>query len=333
MADTDKGYELDGLNMWYHPFRLDMYPGLAKKQRQKLRTVTIAAQPPGVDPQPAVSSAFREDDAQRREGASYAVNHLKLIRGHHIQNGGVVFDMAKLAPHLEATWADNIVLDHIEMTKGIYVHFGDTLEYDTDNPASLIEGVYITHVDGEERGWMLTFVTNYPDWQDAETHAPWFIEHRFGSSFSFVIPEGFDVARGDYSRLQIIGDRELASKSSLWHLGRLTTNAMLYLNRPRPDVWGSITTYNMALDGTNRTQIYDCGCDEVDWSVDWNDAVLRPGRWRVVEPGGDGRPPLLVEWVPPKAVYAPERSSLEKGATILQFKARQRVSESPVSPS
>ncbi len=333
MAKSDKGYELDGLNIWYHPFRLDMYPGLAKKQRQKLRAVTIAAQPPGVDPQPAVSTAFSEDDAQRREGASYAVNHLKLIRGHHIQNGGVVFDMAKLAPHLEATWADEIVLDHVEMTKGIYVHFGDTLEYDRDNPASLIEGVYITHVDGEERGWMLTFVTNYPDWQDTETHAPWFIESRFGSSFSFVIPEGFDVARGDYSKLQIIGDRELASKSSLWHLGRLATNAMLYLNRPRPDVWGSVTTYNMALDDTNRTQIYDCGCDEVDWNVDWNDAVLRPGRWRVIEPGGDGRPPLLVEWVPPQVVYAPERSSLEKGATVLQFKARQRVSEGPASPS
>jgi hypothetical protein len=38
------------------------------------------------------------------------------------------------------------------MTKGFYVHFGASVEYDRGNPASLIEGVYVTHVDGEERG-------------------------------------------------------------------------------------------------------------------------------------------------------------------------------------
>jgi hypothetical protein len=316
MEKTDKGYEVDGLNIWYHPFRLDMYPGLRKRQLANLRALL------GDE---AATVAIREDESRRRQGDSRNVNHLKLIRGHHIQNGGVVYDMAKLAPHLEATWADDIVLDHVEMTKGFYVHFGDTLEYDRENPASLIEGVYVTHVDGEERGWMLTFVTNYPDWADAEKQMPSMSERHFGSNFSFILPEGFDVAQGDYSKLQIISDRELAAKASIWHLGRLATNAMLYLNRPRPDVWGSLTTYNMALDGTNRTQIYDCGCDEVDWNIDWNDTVLRPGRWRVVETGGDGRPPLLVEWVPPKVVYAAEASmARDGGAVVLEFKNRKR---------
>lgn len=109
---------------------------------------------------------------------------------------------------------------------------------------------------------MLTFVTNYPDWGDAEHLMRSTSERRFGSSFSFIVPEGFDVAGGDYSKLQIIGDRDLAASASLWHLGRLATNAMLYLNRARPDVWASMTMFNTALEGTNRTEIYDCGCDE-----------------------------------------------------------------------
>lgn len=38
-------------------------------------------------------------------------------------------------------------------------------------------------------------------------------------------------------------------------------------------------------------------------------------------------PPLLVQWVPPKVVYAPERASMEKSATVLELKARRRVTD------
>jgi hypothetical protein len=39
--------------------------------------------------QELVLAAIREDNAKRRPGDSQNVNHLKLIRGHHMQNGGV----------------------------------------------------------------------------------------------------------------------------------------------------------------------------------------------------------------------------------------------------
>ncbi len=153
-----------------------------------------------------------------------------------------------------------------------------------------------------------------------------------GATSPSSFPRASTSRRGDYSKLQIIGDRELAASASLWHLGRLATNAMLYLNRPRPDLWGSLTMFNSALSDTNRTEIYDCGCDEVDWNIDWDDATLRPGRWRVVEEGGEGKPPFKVEWIPPRVVFAPDRDSLEKnGAIVLEFKARKRTKNEPAA--
>jgi hypothetical protein len=72
-----------------------------------------------------------------------------------------------------------------------------------------------------------------------------------------------------------------------------------------------VTTYRDELSKTNKTGIYGCGCEEIDWNIDWSDAVLRPGRWRVIEPGSDGEARLLVEWVPPKIAYASDRSTMK----------------------
>ncbi|OWK25149.1 hypothetical protein AJ87_14105 [Rhizobium yanglingense] len=77
LENSDKGYEVGGLAIWYHPFRLDIYPGLREKQLKNLRT-RLAEDRGGRDipdsaMQDLVSSAIREDDAKRRPGDSQNV--------------------------------------------------------------------------------------------------------------------------------------------------------------------------------------------------------------------------------------------------------------------
>ncbi|ANK92757.1 MULTISPECIES: hypothetical protein [unclassified Rhizobium] len=323
---SSKGYEIGGLPVWYHPLRVDMWAALGDVQRANLRErVRIEQSAAGADAsESAVDKIYRQAEyADRRKRGDYSLqSFLRQIRRHHISNGGLIFDMASLGPHLEATWADGITLKNVfPWRTAIYVHVGATLEYDRENPASLIEGFYINHSDSPVRGWLLTFVTNHPDWERRAHHMP---SHTRKSYIAFAIPENADIAQIDYAKLKIRGDKDLAKQASLWHLARLATNAMLYLSRARPDVQGTMSMFRTETSDTNRTEIYECGCDEVDWDIDWSNATLMPGRWIVDDPGGD-RTPMVTRWVPPRLVLPQEREKfLQDGGKVLEFKARKR---------
>ena len=329
MSEGDKGYEIDGLPVWYHPLRLDVWQSLGAIQRANLRERIQHEQVAAGDDtsEDAIEKIFKaaEYADRRKRGNEYARGFLRQIRNHHIENDGVILDMARIGPHLEATWADGMTLKNVlPMRTGIYVHVGETLEYDRDNPASLIEGFYVTHTDSPVRGWILTFVTNYSSWDHREHDMPSVTQANFDRFFSFTIPEDADVAKIAYKKLPIIGDKALAKQANLWHLARLGTNAMLYLSRSRPDVQGTMSMYRAETSATRKTEIYECGADELDWSIDWSNATLAPGRWIVDDPGGDGRR-MVTRWVPPKLVRPQEREQfLQGGGKVLEFPARRK---------
>ncbi|MHC2574679.1 hypothetical protein [Rhizobium leguminosarum] len=329
---SDKGYEIGGLPVWYHPLRLDMWHSLGDIQRANLRERIRAEQAEaGADTsEPAVEKLYRQVEYadRRKRGNDYLPIFLNNIRKHHVENGGIIFDMARIGPHLEATWTDGIALRNVfPWRSAIYVHVGETLEYDRENPASLIEGFYVTHSGSPLRGWMLTFVTNYPNWDRREHEMPGTTRRNFCRYVAFTIPEDADVATLNYKKLKVIGDKELAKQASLWHLARLGTNAMLYLSRARPDVQGTMSMFSAETSDTKKTQIYECGADELDWSIDWSKATLSPGRWIVDDPGGEGRP-MVTRWVPPKGLLPPDREKyLKDGGKVLEFNARNMVAK------
>ncbi len=323
-GSSEKGYDVAGLAVWHHPFRYDAWFRLGDVQRANLRKRILAEQQAaGGDTSDAVIEKLYKtaEYADRRKRPE--THPLGDIRRHHIENGGLVFDMAQIGPHLEATWADGITLKNVYPYRtSIYVHFGETLEYDRSNPASLVEGVYITHTDNPVRGWMLTFVTNYPNWDQREHHMPGTTRKNFSRFFCFTIPEDADVAKLNYKKLDILGDKELAKQANRWHLARLATNAMLYLSRAKPDTKTSMTMFRTEIEGTNKTEIYECGGDEVDWNIDWSNVTLTPGRWIIDDPGGDGRF-LVTRWIPPKVVWPGNKDAyLRDGGKVIEFRAR-----------
>jgi hypothetical protein len=323
---SDKGYEIGGLPVWYHPLRYDVWFGLSSLQRANLRERIRAEQvESGADASDeAVEKIYKKVEyADRRKGSDYPPLYLKQIRDHHLENGGVILDMAQIGPHLEATWADGITLKNlIPWRTGVFCHVGETLEYDKDNPASLIEGFYLTHTDSPVRGWLLTFVTNYPEWERREHHMPGQTLANFSRFIAFTIPEDADVAKLNYKKLEIIGDKALAKKASLWHLARLATNALLYLARARPDIQGTMSSLRVETAGTKRTEIYECGCDEVDTNIDWSNTTLIPGRWIIDEDGGEGKP-MVTHWIPPKVIWPENKDAyLREGGKVLEFRPR-----------
>jgi len=326
---SDKGYEIDGIPVWYHPFRLDKSFDLGDIQRANLRERIRQEQvnAGGDTSDEAIEKLYKvaEYADRRKRGSEYPRSFLRRIRNHHVENDGIVFDMARIGPHLEVTWSDGITLKNVMPWRtSIYVHIGATLEYDHDNPASLIEGFYVTHTDSPVRGWILTFVTNYPTWDRREHDMPGTTRANFDRFFAFTIPEDADVAKMTYKKLPIIGDKALAKHANLWHLARLATNSMLYLSRSRPDVQGTMSTFRAETSDTKKTRVYECGADELDWSIDWSNATLAPGRWIVDDPGGDGRW-MVIRWVPPKLVRPQEREQfLQGGGKVLEFPARRK---------
>lgn len=323
----DKGYETGGLPVWYHPYRFDVWRGLGDVQRANLRERIRGEQEAAGNDTSAdvIEKLYKtaEYADRRKRGSFYPPSFLHDVRKHHLENGGIVFDMAGIGHHLEATWADGITLCNVyPWATAIYVHFGSTLEYDRTNPASLIEGVYINHTITPGRGWLLTFVTNYPDWDKREHHMPGTTLRNFNRFIAFTIPEHEDVAKLDYRKLKIIGDKELAKQANLWHLARLGTNAMLYLSRARPDLQGTMSMFRAETSDAKKTKIYECGADEVDLSIDWSNVSLAPGRWVVDDRGGEGRY-MVTRWIPPKRVHPQEREKfLEEGGKVLEFRAR-----------
>ncbi len=318
-----KGYEIGGVPVWYHPLRYDVWVGLGGVQRNNLRERILAEQASaGADiSDGAVESIYRKIEyADRRKGSERARFHMHRIRRHHLDNDGIILDMEMIGPHLEATWADGILLKNVlPLRTAVYCHVGATLEYDQDNPAALIEGFYVNHTDSPVRGWLLTFVTNYPNWDEREHHMPGLSRANFERFFAFTIPEDADIAKLDYKKLDIKGDKTLAKRASLWHLARLATNAMLYLSRSRPDIQGTMSAFRVETAGTKRTEIYECGCDEVDWNIDWSNTTLSPGRWIVEDEGGEGRP-LVTRWIPPKVVRLENKAGyLKEGGKVLDF--------------
>ena len=325
---SDKGYEIGGAAVWYHPFRHDAWYALGDVQRANLRQrardqLAGTATP---DLEAATEKLYKtlEYEDRRKRGNEYLPGFLRGVRKHHIENGGLVFDMSKIGPHLEATWSDGITLQNVlPRRSGIYVHVGETLEYDVTNPAALIEGFYITHTDSPVRGWLFTFVTNYPEWGQREHHLPGQTRANFNRFIAFTIPEEADIAKLNYKKLEIIGDKVLAKRASRWHLARLATNAMLYLSRGLPDLHGTMATFRTETAGTAKTEIFECGCEEIDWDIDWSNATLTPGRWIVDEQGGDGRF-MVTRWIPPKVVRPQEREAfLQEGGKVLEFPVRK----------
>jgi hypothetical protein len=338
MTDGDgigsRGYEIDGLTVWYHPLRHDVWFGLGDLQRANLRDRVRAEQEAlGADTSDeAVERAYKKVEYadRRKHGNEYLPMFLRRLRNHHIENSGIIFDMAALGPHLEATWSDGISLKNVfPFRTAIYVHVGTTLEYDRKNPASLIEGFYITHTDSPVRGWLLTFVTNYPKWDEREHHMPGQTLANFNRFIAFTISEDADIAKLNYKKLEIMGDKALAKQASLWHLARLATNAMLYLSRARPDVQGTMSSLRVETSGTKRTEIYECGCDEVDWNIDWSNTTLIPGRWIVDDEGAEGRP-MVTRWIPPKVVRPENKDAyLKNGGKVLEFRGRESFARKP----
>ena len=325
---SDKGYEIGGLPVWYHPLRHDIWFALGDVQRANLRErIRVEQAASGADTSDdAVEKAYKKVEyADRRKGSDYPPMYLNDIRRHHLENGGIILDMAMIGPHLEATWADGITLKNVfPLRTSVYCHVGETLEYDRDNPASLIEGFYITHTDSPVRGWLLTFVTNYPDWDQREHHMPGNTRANFSRFIAFTIPEDADIAKLNYKKIEVIGDKALAKQASLWHLARLATNAMLYLSRARPDVQGTMSSLRVETAGTKRTEIFECGCDEVDWNIDWSNTTLIPGRWIVDDEGGEGRP-MVTRWMPPKVVWPENKDAyLQEGGKVLEFRSRRK---------
>ncbi|MGZ2432590.1 hypothetical protein [Rhizobium redzepovicii] len=327
--NDDKGYEIGGLPVWYHPLRLDVWRSLGDLQRANLRDRIRQEQAAagGDTSEEAIEKLYKtaEYADRRKRGNEYARGFLRKIRNHHVENGGLILDMARIGPHLEATWSDGITLKNVlPLRTGIYVHAGETLEYDRDNPASLIEGFYVTHTDDPVRGWIFSFVTNYPSWDRREQDMPGVTQAAFDRFFAFAIPEDADVAKLDYRKLEIIGDKALAKQANRWHLARLATNAMLYLSRSHPDVQGTMSMYRPETSDTRKSQIFECGADELDWSIDWSNATLAPGRWIVDDPGGEGRW-MVTRWVPPKLVRPQEREQfLQGGGKVLEFPVRRK---------
>lgn len=145
----------------------------------------------------------------------------------------------------------------------------------------------------------------------------------FNRFIAFTIPEDEDIAKLDYRKLKIIGDKELAKQADLWHLARLGTNAMLYLSRARPDLQATVSMFRAETSDTNRTQIYECGCDEVGWNIDWSHATLSPGRWLVDDPGDVGRH-MVTRWIPPKVLRPQDREAFrQEGGKVLEFRIRK----------
>ena len=326
---SDKGYEIGGLPVWYHPYRVDVWRALGDVQRANLRARMRDEQEAvgGDISEEAIDKLYRVAEyADRRKcGDTYSPMFLHNVRKHHVENGGIVFDMAGIGHHLEVTWADGITLRNVyPWATAIYVHFGSTLEYDQSNPASLIEGVYINHTDTPTRGWLLTFVTNYPDWESREHHMPGTTLRNFNRFIAITIPEDEDIAKLDYGKLKIVGDKELAKQADLWHLARLGTNAMLYLSRARPALQATMSMFRAETSDTNKTQLYECGADEIDLGIDWSNTSLAPGRWVIDDPGGEGRY-LVTRWIPPKVVRPQERERfMQEGGKILEFRAQKR---------
>ncbi|EJZ17293.1 hypothetical protein NE852_16705 [Rhizobium sp. Pop5] len=325
----DKGYEIGGLPVWYHPLRLDIWHRLGNVQRANLRERIRQEQADagGDTSEEAIEKIYKQVEYadRRKRGSEYARGFLRQIRNHHIENDGIILDMARIGPHLEATWADGITLKNVlPLRTGVYCHVGATLEYDHDNPASLVEGFYLSHTDSPVRGWILTFVTNYPNWNRREHDMPSVTQTNFDRFFSLTIPEDADVAKLDYRKLKVTGDKALAKQANLWHLARLATNAMLYLSRGRPDVQGTMSTFRAETSDTRKSQIYEAGADELDWSIDWSNATLSPGRWIVDDPGGDGRW-MVTRWVPPRLVRPQEREKfLREGGKVLEFRPKRK---------
>ena len=323
-----KGYEIGGLPVWYHPLRYDVWFGLGKLQRVNLkeRVRSEMARSGGDITDVAVEKQYKKVEYadRRKRGNEYLPGFLKQIRDHHLENGGVILDMAQIGPHLEATWSDGITLKNlIPWRTGLYCHVGETIEYNRDNPASLIEGFYLTHTDSPVRGWLLTFVTNYPEWDQREQHLPGETLVNFNRFIAFTIPEDADIAKLNYKKLDIIGDKALAKGASLWHLARLATNALLYLARARPDIQGTMSSFRVETAETKRTEIYECGCDEVDTNIDWSNTTLIPGRWILDEEGDEGRP-MVTRWIPPKVVWPENKEAyLQEGGQVLEFRNKR----------
>lgn len=325
---TDKGYEIAGVAVWYHPYRYDAWHALGDVQRanlrQRVREKLQAAETPDLEAATEKLYKTLEYEDRRKRGNDYLPIFLRGIRKHHVENGGMVFDMSEIGPHLEATWSDGITLRNVlPRRSGIYVHVGETIEYDTTNPASLIEGFYITHTDGPVRGWLFTFVTNYAEWEQREHHLPGHTRANFNRFIAFTIPEDADIAKLDYKNLEIIGDKVIAKDASGWHLARLATNAMLYLSRSLPDLHKTMSMFRVETTETQRSEIYECGCEEIDWNIDWSNATLTPGRWIIEEPGDNGSY-MMTRWIPPKVVRPQEREKfLRDGGKVLAFKVRK----------
>ncbi len=326
MSDSKLGYEIDGVAVWFHPLRFarlaSLYSAQASNLQKRLEQQELKSggRMDAARSRKLFKAEVKKDDRLRVAASFKRVALLIPITKFHTNSGGIIYDMSRIVPLLEATWLDGITLDLIGLIgSSVYVHFGSTLEYDRDNPAKLIEGVYLSRADMTfGYGWRMTFVCNYPDWQHAEAHTRSQTEKNFARFITFEIPDGFDIASGDYKDIAVEGDPELIGGVSLWHLVRLASNALLYLNQSDPDVVGHMSSLRSEISAMARGKVFQCGFKTVDWNTDWSNARLKPGRWQIVDPGGDGKP-MTVEWL------RPIPTNVQASGQVIEFKAGVRV--------
>ncbi len=315
--------------VWYHPFRMDRWmAGLPTQQSiNLLRRIDDEYLSHGIrrskkDLKREFEQTMAEQQARRSVRDWDSIGLLREMREHHVSCGGAIWDMEHIAHYLDATWAGPVNLGHIQLPAfNVYIHIGTTLFSGNREIDMTVEGFYIQRAIDKEAGakrWVFTFVCAYPDFEGAEDDMPSDSEELFGRMVSIMLPDDFDVSRGDYEAIPHRGHGLLVEDTRhQWYLVRLAVGAMLWLSQADPDEMAFVDP--APGDDVRMADVYRCGLNTFAPDTDWTAAKLKPGTWIVEDEGSPDRP-MVVRWIKPTIVSpAEEREIARSGGKILQF--------------